>query len=44
MSYYSYLISTPALDIKVRRRFSDFAWLRERLCEIFPGVYVNIII
>lgn len=39
--YITYLISTENLGLKVRRRYSDFEWLRQMLILIFPGSLVN---
>ena len=34
-SYFSFLINTNPLDLKVYRRYSDFEWLKERLSVAF---------
>ena len=39
-SYITYLIQAPALGLEVRRRFSDFIWLRDTLKRI----YINCVI
>jgi len=36
-SYVTYLITTAPLNIKVRRRYSDFEWLRQILCNLYVG-------
>ena len=36
-SYVTYLITTAPLNIKVRRRYSDFDWLRQILCNLYIG-------
>ena len=36
-SYVTYLITTSPLNIKVRRRYSDFDWLRQILCNLYVG-------
>ena len=36
-SYVTYLITTAPLNIKVRRRYSDFDWLRQILCNLYVG-------
>jgi hypothetical protein len=40
-SFVTYLISLPILNKKVRRRYSDFDWLRELLIDIYPGIFVR---
>lgn len=39
--YITYLVSTENLGLKVRRRYSDFEWLRKNLSIIFPGLLVT---
>ncbi|CAD8067055.1 unnamed protein product [Paramecium primaurelia] len=36
-SYYSYTVQTDPIGWTVQRRYSDFLWLRELLCKIYPG-------
>ena len=36
-SYVSYLVTTMPLNIKVRRRYSDFEWLRQILTNLYVG-------
>ena len=36
-SYVTYLITTIPLNIKVRRRYSDFDWLRQILTNLYVG-------
>ncbi|CAD8173000.1 unnamed protein product [Paramecium octaurelia] len=36
-SYYSYTVQTDPLGWTVSRRYSDFLWLRDLLCKIYPG-------
>ena len=36
-SYITYLITTIPLNIKVRRRYSDFDWLRQILTNLYVG-------
>ncbi len=36
-AYMTYLISTLPVQYKVRRRYSDFTWLRTALQELFPA-------
>ncbi|CAD8162170.1 unnamed protein product [Paramecium pentaurelia] len=36
-SYYSYTVQTDPIGWNVQRRYSDFLWLRELLCKIYPG-------
>ena len=35
-SYITFLISTNPLNLKVRRRYSDFEWLRNLLINLYP--------
>ena len=35
-SYIAYLVTTTPLDLKVRRRYSDFEWLRNTLIKLYP--------
>lgn len=35
-SYIAYLVTTSPLDLKVRRRYSDFEWLRNTLIKLYP--------
>jgi hypothetical protein len=37
------LLTVPEINAKVRRRYSDFAWLRENLEEFYPGHFVKIL-
>lgn len=39
-SYITYLISTPTFNYEVRRRYSDFEWLRSTLISYFPSSWV----
>jgi hypothetical protein len=39
-SFVMFTIKTVPLDWEVRRRYSDFKWLRDRLVISFPGRYV----
>ncbi|CAD8184943.1 unnamed protein product [Paramecium pentaurelia] len=39
-SYYSYTVQTDPIGWIVQRRYSDFLWLRELLCKIYPGINV----
>ncbi len=42
-SYITYCLSVrPAMSgvSHVRRRYSDFEWLRKQLCSMFPGVFM----
>ena len=39
-SYLLYDISTPKLNWLVNRRYSDFIWLREALCSLFPSTFI----
>lgn len=34
-SYITYLVSTNPLNIKVRRRYSDFDWLRQMMSNLY---------
>ena len=36
-SYVTYLVTTIPLNIKVRRRYSDFDWLRQMLTNLYVG-------
>ena len=36
-SYVTYLITTIPLNLKVRRRYSDFDWLRQMLTNLYVG-------
>ena len=36
-SYVTYLVTTMPLNIKVRRRYSDFEWLRQILTNLYVG-------
>jgi len=36
----AYLVSTPSLGYVVRRRFSDFCWLRGVLAGRFAGLFI----
>ena len=36
-SYVTYLVTTSPLNIKVRRRYSDFEWLRQILLNLYSG-------
>jgi len=38
--YITYLITTEPHNFKVRRRYSDFEWLRNILLEFFPGFMI----
>ena len=39
-SYLLYDITTPKLNWFVNRRYSDFVWLREALCSLFPSTFI----
>ena len=39
-SYITYLVTTSPCGFKVRRRYSDFEWLRSILLMIYPGFVV----
>jgi hypothetical protein len=39
-SYLLYDITTEKLNWFVNRRYSDFVWLREALCALFPSTFV----
>ena len=39
-SYLIYDISTPKFNWFVNRRYSDFVWLREVLCSLFPTILI----
>ena len=39
-SYLLYDITTPKLNWFVNRRYSDFVWLREALCALFPTNFI----
>jgi sorting nexin-7/30/sorting nexin-8 len=41
-SYANYLVITSPFGWTVRRRYSDFEWLRKVLCEHFPGRFVRL--
>jgi len=41
-AYITYLVTTQPTDYRVRRRYSDFEWLKTILSTIFPGVSVII--
>ena len=38
--YVTYSINTIPFDLKVRKRYSDFVWLRDILCIIYPNMIV----
>jgi PX domain len=38
--YLSYTIITKPVGYKVERRFNDFFWLRERLIQDYPGLFI----
>ena len=40
-AYVTYLVSTHPLNFVVRRRYSDFEWLRKILNSLHPGVPVR---
>jgi sorting nexin-7/30/sorting nexin-8 len=40
-SYTTYLVVTEPLNYAVRRRFSDFEWLRELLVNHLPGKHIS---
>ena len=40
-AYVTYLVTTHPLNYVVRRRYSDFEWLRKILFSLYPGVPVN---
>ena len=40
-SYILYDIITPELNWLVNRRYSDFIWLRETLCALFPTTFIS---
>lgn len=39
-AYVTYLVTTHPLNYVVRRRYSDFEWLRKILYTLYPGVPV----
>jgi len=39
-SYITYLVATDPFGFKVRRRYSDFEWLRGILCDHFPAYLI----
>ena len=39
-SYMLYDITTPKLNWFVNRRYSDFVWLRDTLCALFPTIFI----
>ena len=39
-SYLLYDITTQKLNWFVNRRYSDFVWLRETLCSLFPSTFI----
>ena len=39
-SYVTYLVTTIPLNIKVRRRYSDFEWLRQILSNFYSGCVI----
>jgi hypothetical protein len=39
--FVTYLITIDTFETQVRRRYSDFDWLREKLILIFPHFMVN---
>ena len=39
-SYLLYDITTPKFNWFVNRRYSDFVWLRETLCSLFPTILI----
>ncbi|CAK72978.1 unnamed protein product (macronuclear) [Paramecium tetraurelia] len=39
-SYYSYTVQTDPIGWIVQRRYSDFLWLRELFCKIYPGINI----
>ena len=39
-SYLLYDITTQKLNWLVNRRYSDFVWLRETLCSLFPSTFI----
>lgn len=40
-AYVTYLVTTHPLNYVVRRRYSDFEWLRKILFTLYPGVPVR---
>ena len=38
--YVTYSINTIPFDLKVRKRYSDFLWLRDILCIIYPNMVI----
>jgi len=38
--YITYLVTNDPLEFKVRRRYSDFEWLRNILLNFFPGTII----
>lgn len=38
----SFLMETKPSNHKVRRNFEDILWLRDMLCQFFPGLFVFI--
>ena len=39
-SYLLYDVTTPNFNWLVNRRYSDFVWLREALCSLFPTTFI----
>ena len=42
-NYHEFIIETKGVNWQVRRRFSEFIALREKLSNTFPGLYVPMI-
>ena len=40
-AYITYLVTTSPTEYRVRRRYSDFEWLRNILTIIYPGASVS---
>jgi len=39
-SYYTYLLTVSELNKQVRRRYSEFVWLRDYLVDMYPGINI----
>ena len=39
-SYMTYLVSTIPLNLNVRRRYSDFEWLKTTITAFYPGIII----
>ncbi len=39
-SYITYLLTTSTINTEVRRRYSDFEWLRSIFLQLFPDIWI----